>query len=227
MIILGKLGMRILIAVFVLFGLSTSLSGQMKHELKTPVINNFYKEFHPTYEILTKNERIGLELGLGYSFRNTSLRDTADHVFDPSQLGNSLSDEYKKRVFQSSLSLKFYYGIEIDKTGFDFFLGPFIEYDRINFLEPSYFVRQKLLEEKFGFLIGDFTGKQKLRYGINGGINVIFKPHFVTEFGMKIGVISEDTPTEKFVFDQRTIDPSIYLKIGYRFKGKADLKKVE
>jgi len=214
--------MRELIIIIVLLGFGTQLNAQLIHELKTPVFRSFKKDYLPSYELITKNKRFGFEIGAGYNFRNTTLRDTADFVLGAESYLQF--DEFDKTLFQSFFDWKIYFDKQFKGKPFELFFGPHFQFNKVTFLEDSFLIRQAELTEKFGHIIGELPDQRTILTGLTTGIKILIKSKWVIEWTLKRGVFFEDNVDGKLQFKKANLDRHMYVKFGYRFNQKAKEK---
>lgn len=209
--------MRILVVCFLL-GFFSQLNGQVKHEVKLPVFPILNKTLIPSYELITNNEKFGIEIGAGINFSNASHRVMIDStVIGTFGETNFIFEEYRKREFKSSLALKYYWNFNVNKRFISVFAGPYFEYDSVLFLEDEYIQKRIEWAAEDENRNADFIGQGKFRPGIKSGAKLIFKNNLVIELS---GVFSleycELTPND-FVMRQGFFYLYPTFKVGYRF----------
>lgn len=208
--------MRILITMLILGSFFTQLDAQVKHELKIPILNILSKNIHPSYEMVSQNEKIGIEIGAGLDLSEVSLLENS---FTPTDTfvtpGVFLqTDQFRSRVFKVSIALKYYWYYNVNETYFSIFAGPAVEFDNVIFLEDEYLERRNMMSTGFG---EEFIGKKEIRPGLKGGVKTIFKNNLVMELSLFQGILIEERFPNELTLRRAFITGNFGLKFGYRF----------
>jgi len=211
--------MKKIFIVTMFFCFYGQLMDQLKHEVKIPPARLLQSYILPSYEIISKKEKFGIELGLGYDLKKarlTSSNDTIPTIVNP-------FNKYKKRVFTSSLALKYYIDLNIKNRFVSLFIGPFIEFEKITFIEDAFFVRQKELEAIRPYPITkSFIGQREIRPGFQGGFKMRNRSNLVVELGGRFGVLFEEQSVGLIEFRRAYFLLYPTLRIGYRFGLKSN-----
>lgn len=220
--------MRYLIIVLLLNCFHLQLEAQVKHELKIPGFQILALHFHPSYELVTNNEKFGIEIGTGLDFskaiQNVIIDSTVIGTFSET---NITSEKYKKREFKSSLALKYYWHYNWNDRYFSVFTGPYIELDQIVFLEDEFIEKQTEWASMSEFRNPAFIGQKEIRPGIKSGVKMIFKNNLVLEMSA-VFMLRYDELTPNNITMRRAffyLNPS--FKVGYRFGEHPYSKKPE
>lgn len=199
------------------------VSAQVKHEVKIPFFNMFLLDYAPSYEIISKKERVGLEIGAGFDFSKAQLTTSNDSF--PSFTDPSL--KYKRRIFKSSVALKFYGSAEIRNVLIGFFVGPFANYNETTFYEDAYFVRHEELLNLNPNRSTRFIGQREIVTGINAGFKFVFKSNLVIEPRYSIAVQFDEREPNSLTYRRAFLTGGPTIKVGYRFGKKPTTKTIE
>ncbi len=198
--------MRIFLPILILCGFFNLSHAQVKHEIKLPVTDLLLQDIIPTYELVTQNEKIGIELGLGLDLSKVTARND--------MLSFGTFEKFKSRVFESSLELRYYWYYNLYERYFSFFVGPTIHFDRTIFLEDEYIE----LRNKDSADLGEvFVGKKEIITGISGGFKIIFKNNLSAEFRIYSGMFIEERIQNNLSISPSSIAGGFGIKLGYRF----------
>ena len=203
---------------------SCQIHGQVKHEFKMPIFNMFILDYQPSYEIISKNELVGLEIGGGFDFMKTSAG-----LIDSTGNFNiwMVPDEYKSRVFKTSLALKFYFSRTTKLLRLGVIAGPFVELDKAVFYEQAFIDRSEsnaILNPNLG---RKFIGQRTIRPGLKGGLKLVYKTKLVLDLSMRFGWLFEEATMGNLKYRPKTNFLWPAVKFGYRFGEKYEPKVVE
>ena len=215
--------MRILLVVVLLLGFTLEGSAQIKHEFKTPVLRMLWKQFYPSYEIISKNDKIGLEIGAGFDLNKAGLRNPLDTI---NSFPNIEFDEYKSRQLYTSVALKLYINRKYNDTRISLFMGPFAEMTKITFYEQAYFVRQDLLAEGNDWYRKRYIGQREIHTGIRGGLKLVTSKNWVIEMNGMLGVVFDEFEKGEITYRPAYFQPNLAFKFGYQLGNKRQ-EKVE
>ena len=219
--------MRQIILILLLSSCVQQLAAQAKHELKISSIALFNAEILPTYEILSNNEKIGLELGFGMDFKKVNLGVGNDFfIVDPfteSPFGNPT--EFKHRSINSMLSLKFYKSVQRKNLGIGLSVGPYVTYDQSIFYDEAFLSRQ---EELLGLGLRStdyFVGQREVENGVNTGIKFLIKSKLVIETNVRMGILFVENVPGKIEYKENYSAGGFSILLGYRFGKKTKYNK--
>ena len=133
-------------------------------------------------------------------------------------------EKFKSRVFESSLSFKYYWFYNLYERYFSFFVGPTIHFDRTIFLEDEYIELRNESSAEFGEV---FIGKREIKPGINGGFKIILKNNLIAEFRIFTTLLIEERTPNALSLSQSTLAGGFGIKLGYRFGDHPLQTKVE
>lgn len=180
--------------------------GQKKHELKIDFLSARSNNYIPHYEAVLTN-RIGVEIALGFDFRDIYLQDID---FNPFTLE---LHEFSSFHFNPSLGAK-YYLLSLE-NGSGIFAGP---YTQINFLlwrEEGYVEKWEEIENrKAPEKVFSNRGIRSLRYGLHYGGKLIIKDHYIIEL---VGTYALFQEIGKGANENTIYNIQYYAKLGYRF----------
>ena len=214
--------MRQIILILLLISCAHQLAAQAKHEIKFSPISLRFLEMVPSYEIISKNEKIGFEIGVGYNFGKARLTTSNDTMFN----FFAEDEKYDQRTFKSVMSLRFYKSRQMSDYGIAFFVGPFARYEQRTFLEDAYLVRQDELIVISSWHNEEFIGQREIVTGLLGGFKFLFHPKRFVELGYEIGVIFNENMPDSLEYKEAFTFGRLHFKAGYRFGNRPMPSKV-
>ena len=198
--------MKYLAFLFFLLCTALNLNAQLKHELKLSLYSPISSKIVPHYELVTENEKIGIELGLGINFNKVT-------TFDSFTQGRI--EKFDRRAFNSFIGLRYYKLYNINERYFSIFVGPFASFDQVLFVEDRYFDwrNQASVVHRVD---NSFVGQKEVNAGAYCGFKFIFKNGLAFEgslgFGSNFFEIEPDTfSNSHFGFVNADV------KVAYRF----------
>ncbi len=177
---------------------------QRNHELKLD-LSAISKHYILSYESILTN-RISIEFGLGFDFRNLYLSETDFTSF------TTTYHKFSATFMDPSLGGKYYF--VINESGSGFFIGPYARLKYLLSREEGYVEKwEEVYDSKPSERQISNSGVRNLQYGIYTGGKLIIKKHFLIEFSMaytrdrEIGIAARNS----------TIYNTRYsIKLGYR-----------
>lgn len=217
--------MRYLLLFLLFSSCQTQLVGQVKHEVKMPFLEVLGLNFQPSYEMVSKNERISVELGIGIDFSKSSFRSNLDTMLPFGQFVEP--EKFKQRVFRSELAFKYYWYKIVDEKYLSFFVGPGIAYERYISFEDEYLQKQNEFYMMRNLDNPYFVGKSEIRPGANIGGKLILKNNLLIEVSALLSVVIEERTPSIFSLRRAYTEVSPSIKIGYRFGEHPNTKTQE
>jgi len=194
------------------------LKAQVKHEVKLSTFQIFALNLHPTYELISKNEKFGIEVGTGIDFSKSRFAEFGDStvttILGPTSF---IIDKYKQREWKSSLALKYYWYFNLNEKYISVFVGPYIKLDRVVFLEDEYIERRAERASMDEDVIPEFIGQREISPGIIAGGKMIFKNNLVLELSTSFMLLYEEEQPNNINMKPTFFYAVPSLKVGYRF----------
>lgn len=211
--------MKRIIVFSLLMILASGLFAQVKLEAKSRIFRLFLGKIEPNVELISPNEKFGLEIGLGMLLNKATVIDPNEPILETTSL------RYKTRSLLSSASLYYYMPREMKGTFYAPFFGPSFTYQRATFYDDEFIARQDRIITENPNKIPEFVGQREFGLGVSAGIKVILPSNLVFSVAIQQLVIFDELSPNDFTRPATQLD--MVCKLGYRFGGKVSLKEDE
>ena len=208
--------MKRIIVLGLFMVLVSGLFAQVKLEAKSRIFRPFLGKIEPNVELISPNEKFGLEIGLGMLLNKATVIDPNEPILETTSL------RYATRSLLSSASLYYYLPREMNGKFYAPFFGPSFTYQRATFYDDEFIARQDRIVTENPNKNPEFVGQREFGLGMSAGIKVILPSNLVFSMAIQQLVVFDEIRPDDFTRPSTQLD--VVCKLGYRFGEKVSLK---